>query len=245
MATHSSILAWRFPWTEEPGGLQSTGSQRVSTTEHTLAFYSKGQMGVGVEVWRWRLWKEGGSGGRTLWWVSPCTNHHACPTMAFVTPQHIYLLNCCLSSHHTTTGRPGRCGMFPTLPEFGAGPGPWLVLSKCPIREDDLWGSWWRDSGEITTPCLRPISLRHPHCLHQRPFQEQNHTSWEGPVFSGRKPHGLATQSHSPRVAELGWPAVLVCPRWDGGGLRDAGFSVPKGGQSQTMWGVRTGTRGA
>ena len=29
MATHSSILAWRTPWTEEPGGLQSTGLQRV------------------------------------------------------------------------------------------------------------------------------------------------------------------------------------------------------------------------
>ena len=29
MATHSRILAWRIPWTEEPGGLQSTGSQRV------------------------------------------------------------------------------------------------------------------------------------------------------------------------------------------------------------------------
>ena len=29
MATHSSILAWRVPWTEEPGGLQSMGSQRV------------------------------------------------------------------------------------------------------------------------------------------------------------------------------------------------------------------------
>jgi len=29
MATHSSILAWRTPWTEELGGLQSTGSQRV------------------------------------------------------------------------------------------------------------------------------------------------------------------------------------------------------------------------
>ena len=27
MATHSSILAWEIPWTEEPGGLQSTGSQ--------------------------------------------------------------------------------------------------------------------------------------------------------------------------------------------------------------------------
>ena len=29
MATHSSILAWRIPWTEEPDGLQSTGSQGV------------------------------------------------------------------------------------------------------------------------------------------------------------------------------------------------------------------------
>ena len=29
LATHSSILAWRIPWTEESGGLQSTGSQRV------------------------------------------------------------------------------------------------------------------------------------------------------------------------------------------------------------------------
>ena len=29
LATHSSILAWTIPWTEEPGGLQSMGSQRV------------------------------------------------------------------------------------------------------------------------------------------------------------------------------------------------------------------------
>ena len=29
MATHSSVPAWRIPWTEEPGGLQSMGSQRV------------------------------------------------------------------------------------------------------------------------------------------------------------------------------------------------------------------------
>ena len=29
MATHSSILTWRIPWTEDPGGLQSVGSQRV------------------------------------------------------------------------------------------------------------------------------------------------------------------------------------------------------------------------
>ena len=32
MATHSSILAWRIPWTQEPGGLQSMGSQELETT---------------------------------------------------------------------------------------------------------------------------------------------------------------------------------------------------------------------
>ena len=33
MATHSIIPAWRIPWTEEPGGLQSTGSQESDTTQ--------------------------------------------------------------------------------------------------------------------------------------------------------------------------------------------------------------------
>ena len=32
MSTHSSMLAWKFPWTEETGGLQSMGSQELDTT---------------------------------------------------------------------------------------------------------------------------------------------------------------------------------------------------------------------
>ena len=40
MGTHSSILAWRIPWTEEPGGLQSIGSPRVrhDCVTHTHAY---------------------------------------------------------------------------------------------------------------------------------------------------------------------------------------------------------------
>ena len=41
LATHSSILAWRIPWTEEPGGLQSTGSKESdteATNTHTPLF---------------------------------------------------------------------------------------------------------------------------------------------------------------------------------------------------------------
>ena len=39
MAAHSSILAWRIPWMEEPGGLQSVGSQKV---RHDLATKQQG-----------------------------------------------------------------------------------------------------------------------------------------------------------------------------------------------------------
>ena len=40
MAPHSSTLAWQIPWTEEPGGLQSIGLLRVSTTEQLHFHFS-------------------------------------------------------------------------------------------------------------------------------------------------------------------------------------------------------------
>ena len=48
MATHSSILAWEIPWTEDPGRLQSLGSQRVG---HNLAVNSNNVPGT-------RLWSQ-------------------------------------------------------------------------------------------------------------------------------------------------------------------------------------------
>ena len=53
MATHSSILPWRMPWTEEPGGLQSIGSQRVghnlewlSTVQHIYIPYTISSLSI-------------------------------------------------------------------------------------------------------------------------------------------------------------------------------------------------------
>ena len=40
MATHSNILAWRIPWTKEPGGLQSVGSQRVRHNDETTCHFN-------------------------------------------------------------------------------------------------------------------------------------------------------------------------------------------------------------
>ena len=43
MATHSSILAWEIPWTEEPGGIQPTGSQRATNPlSHFRRVFLKG-----------------------------------------------------------------------------------------------------------------------------------------------------------------------------------------------------------
>ena len=46
MAVHSSILAWRITWTEEPSGLQSMGSQRVGHDWHDLA---------AADIWKWMI----------------------------------------------------------------------------------------------------------------------------------------------------------------------------------------------
>ena len=57
MATHSSILAWRIPWTEEPGGLHPIGSQRVRqdcATKHSTvirrSYYLVAQLGKNLPV---------------------------------------------------------------------------------------------------------------------------------------------------------------------------------------------------
>ena len=46
MATHSSIPAWRIPWTEEPGGLQSVGSHRVGYDGNNLAGMHRNSLSV-------------------------------------------------------------------------------------------------------------------------------------------------------------------------------------------------------
>ena len=49
MASHSSILLWRIPWTEEPGGLQSIGSQRVGHNRVTFMHSQKTDRNMNIE----------------------------------------------------------------------------------------------------------------------------------------------------------------------------------------------------
>ena len=56
MATHSSTLAWKIPWMEEPGELQSMGSLRVSDFTFTFHFYGlEKEMAPHSSVLAWRI----------------------------------------------------------------------------------------------------------------------------------------------------------------------------------------------
>ena len=60
MATHSSILAWRIPWTEEPSGLQSMGSQRVGydwATKHRCMHTAIYLAHIFVSLWSSMKWR--------------------------------------------------------------------------------------------------------------------------------------------------------------------------------------------
>ena len=68
MAPHSSTLAWKVPWTEEPGRLQSTGSVRVGhlLSDFTLTFHFRTlekEMATPSSVLAWRIPGMGQPGG--------------------------------------------------------------------------------------------------------------------------------------------------------------------------------------
>ena len=71
MAPHSSTLAWKIPWTEEPGGLLSTGSRRVGhdfTFTFTFHFHAlKKEMATHSSVLAWRIRGTGSLVGCRLW----------------------------------------------------------------------------------------------------------------------------------------------------------------------------------
>ena len=60
MATHFGIPAWKIPWTEEPGGLQSMGSKRIRLSTHTNKHEDKQIVSLETRLGNYR---EGTSGG--------------------------------------------------------------------------------------------------------------------------------------------------------------------------------------
>ena len=118
MATHSSILAWRIPWTEEPGKPQSMGSQRVGHDWGTLTFkntllaplfsvfveilFCKAEgagllsliTGVVASIWCFHWWDSASVSG---WGSEPGSR----PLQAEATRAHIHSASCSCASRLT------------------------------------------------------------------------------------------------------------------------------------------------
>ena len=107
MATQSSILAWKIPWTEEPGRLQSMGSQRVGhnweTSLHSLHSHHTLSLEKEMETWSsilaWKIpWTEelrgqqsmGSQRVRHIWGHTYARMAHITPS-AVTTRYHFYL----------------------------------------------------------------------------------------------------------------------------------------------------------
>ena len=94
MATHSSVLAWRFPWTEEPGGLQSMELQRVG---HNWATNTHTSDDLAVSK---KLEFQG------YWLKPPCTwvymGYHSGPLMLWLLENTIFFKNM-YYIHHTSS----------------------------------------------------------------------------------------------------------------------------------------------
>ena len=117
MATHSSILACRVPWTEEPGGLQSMGPQRVrqdlATKQQTKQGYTRGVL----------------------------SRINYCPTWCWITKNVLYtpsslmggsLINACAASLHVSASISSLFQVFLTdgnLPKEGSFSDPLFILS--------------------------------------------------------------------------------------------------------------------
>ena len=72
MVPHSSTLAWKIPWTEEPGGLQSIGSLESDTIERLHFHFSLSCIGEGKGNRLTPVFLPGESQGWEAWWAAVC-----------------------------------------------------------------------------------------------------------------------------------------------------------------------------
>ena len=105
MATHSSILSWKIPWTEEPGRLQNTGSQRVGhdrATEYTHIYTHTHPARNSFSYWITALMHTSFLPGLQHWCA--CAHTHSTPPK-----KPLFLLDYSTDAHvHTHTAPPTR-----------------------------------------------------------------------------------------------------------------------------------------
>jgi len=113
METHSTILAWRIPWTEEPGGLQSMGLQRVGHDWMTEYAHTTPNTSL-KKLFIWLLFAPGFAAHGILLWHC-CSVTKSCPTLQLHGLQHARLPCPPLSPGVSSNSCPLTCWCHPTI----------------------------------------------------------------------------------------------------------------------------------
>ena len=122
VATHSNILAWRIPWTEEPGRLQSMGWQRVghnwsNLAQHSTALTSDHRTARAADKPLKKSTASLNAIPRVIWrW--PITERHECIFYPLVQDLTLTLLTFWDQRSHCCGERPVHCGIFTSIPGF-------------------------------------------------------------------------------------------------------------------------------
>ena len=128
MATHCSILAWRIPWTEEPGGLQSMWSQRVGHDWATsLSFF------LSMGVWIWDPW----CCEQMLWIIASFLFYFLKLWQIYIT--HSFPGGSDSKESASNMGDPGLIRGLGWFPAEGNGNSLWYSCLENPMDRGALW----------------------------------------------------------------------------------------------------------
>ena len=130
MATHCSILAWRIPWTEEPGGLQSMWSQRVGHDWATsLSFF------LSMGVWIWDPW----CCEQMLWIIASFLFYFLKLWQIYIT--HSFPGGSDSKESASNMGDPGLIRGLGWFPAEGNGNSLWYSCLENPMDRGALWAT--------------------------------------------------------------------------------------------------------
>ena len=163
MATHSNFLDGKIPWTEEPGGLQSMGSQRV---RHDWATEQQKQIHFTNKIWDFKMWvMKANRNPRKLDQPSQFQKYSLLTTSTratntiFIFEIYIYVMLLSTSGRYTKERQDGTLGNLLDLNSRDLRPSPyspWLLRTFMSLFEKHIWSS---------LRCLPALRLKDLHQL--------------------------------------------------------------------------------
>ena len=155
MSTHSSLLAWRIPWTEESGGLQSMGSKELDRTEKACIYTADSVAPDSLHLDDWHTTEGKNRCGHGAHPASPCLA--LCATVNMLSLGSTRPLSLPANSHLRQKLESVCCSVM------SSSASPWIVACQAPLSMEVSRQEYWNGlpfptPGDLPDPGLKPVS---------------------------------------------------------------------------------------